>query len=74
MLEIRHVTKTYTPKKGIPVKALDDVSLKFEDKGMVFILGKSGSGKSTLLNVLGGLDRADSGEFIIKGKSSNNFT
>ena len=74
MLEIRHVTKTYTPKKGVPVKALDDVSLKFEDKGMVFILGKSGSGKSTLLNVLGGLDRADSGEFIIKGKSSNNFS
>ena len=74
MLEIRHVTKTYNPKKGVPVKALDDVSLKFEDKGMVFILGKSGSGKSTLLNVLGGLDRADSGEFIIKGKSSNNFS
>lgn len=74
MLEIRHVNKTYTPKHGVPVKALDDVSLKFEDKGMVFILGKSGSGKSTLLNVLGGLDRADSGEFIIKGKSSNNFS
>ncbi len=74
MLEIRHVTKTYTPKHGVPVKALNDVSLKFEDKGMVFILGKSGSGKSTLLNVLGGLDRADSGEFIIKGKSSNNFS
>ena len=74
MLEIRHVTKTYTPKHGVPVKALNDVSLKFEDQGLVFILGKSGSGKSTLLNVLGGLDRADSGEFIIKGKSSNNFS
>ncbi len=74
MLEIRHINKTYTPKHGVPVKALDDVSLKFEDKGIVFILGKSGSGKSTLLNVLGGLDRADSGEFLIKGKSSNNFT
>lgn len=74
MLEIKHVNKTYRPKKGIPVKALDDVSLKFEDRGMVFILGKSGSGKSTLLNVLGGLDTADSGEFIIKGKSSKNFS
>lgn len=74
MLEIKHVSKTYCPKKGVPVKALDDVSLKFEDRGMVFILGKSGSGKSTLLNVLGGLDKADSGEFIIKGKSSNDFT
>ena len=59
MLEIRHVSKTYKPKKGVPVKALDDVSVKFADTGMVFILGKSGSGKSTLLNVLGGLDQAD---------------
>ena len=74
MLEIRNVSKTYRPKKGVPVKALDDVSLKFEDRGMVFILGKSGSGKSTLLNVLGGLDAADTGEFIIKGKSSKNFS
>lgn len=74
MLEIKNVSKTYRPKKGVPVKALDNVSLKFEDKGMVFILGKSGSGKSTLLNVLGGLDRADEGEFIIKGKSSKDFS
>lgn len=74
MLEIKNVSKTYRPKKGVPVKALDDVSLKFEDRGMVFILGKSGSGKSTLLNVLGGLDQADEGEFIIKGKSSKDFT
>ncbi len=74
MLEIKNVSKTYCPKKGVPVKALDDVSLAFEDTGMVFILGKSGSGKSTLLNVLGGLDQADCGEFIIKGKSSKDFT
>ena len=74
MLEIRGVSKTYTPKKGVPVKALDNVSLAFEETGMVFILGKSGSGKSTLLNVLGGLDKADCGEFIIKGKSSKDFS
>lgn len=73
MLETRNLCKTYKPKKGIPVKALDQVSLRFPDHGMVFLLGKSGSGKSTLLNVLGGLDRYDSGEIIIKGVSSAKF-
>ena len=74
MLEIRNLTKIYTAKGGVSVRALDGVSLTFEDTGMVFLLGKSGSGKSTLLNVLGGLDRADEGEFIIKGKSSKDFS
>lgn len=74
MLEIKNVHKTYKPKKGVPVKALDGVSLSFADTGLVFILGKSGSGKSTLLNVIGGLDVADSGEFSIKGKSSKDFS
>ncbi len=74
MLEIRNVTKVYRPKKGVPVTALDGVSLRFPERGMVFLLGKSGSGKSTLLNVLGGLDKCDSGEIVIKGKSSKDFS
>jgi len=74
MLEIKNVTKKYKPKKGVPVIALDNVSLNLQEKGMVFVLGKSGSGKSTLLNVLGGLDKYDSGEIIIKGKSSKDFS
>ncbi len=73
MLEIRNVTKVYRSKTGEEVKALDNVSITFPESGMVFILGKSGSGKSTLLNIMGGLDSYDSGEFIIKGKSSNDF-
>lgn len=73
MLEIKNLTKIYRPKRGVPVKALDNVSLKFPDKGMVFILGKSGSGKSTLLNVLGGLDSFSEGEFIIKGEAAKGF-
>ncbi len=73
MLETKNLCKIYKPKKGVPVTALDKISLRFPDKGMVFLLGKSGSGKSTLLNLLGGLDRYDSGEIIIKGVSSKDF-
>jgi ABC-type lipoprotein export system ATPase subunit len=56
------------------VQALDNVNICFEDKGMVFVLGKSGSGKSTLLNLMGGLDGITSGEIYIKGKSSKDFS
>ena len=73
MLETKELVKIYKPKKGVPVTALNKISLKFPEKGMVFLLGKSGSGKSTLLNVLGGLDKYDGGEIIIKGVSSKNF-
>lgn len=73
MLETKDLSKIYKPKKGVPVTALDKISLQFPDKGMIFLLGKSGSGKSTLLNLLGGLDRYDSGEIIIKGVSSKDF-
>lgn len=74
MLEIKNLTKIYKPKKGVPVTALNGVSLKFPEKGMIFLLGKSGSGKSTLLNLLGGLDSYDDGEILIKGVSSRDFT
>ncbi len=74
MLETRELCKTYRPKKGQPVMAVDHVSLRFPEKGMVFLLGKSGSGKSTMLNLLGGLDQYDGGEIIIKGISSKDFT
>ncbi len=73
MLETRELYKVYKPKKGVPVVALNRISLKFPEKGMIFLLGKSGSGKSTMLNLLGGLDKYDDGEIIIKGVSSKNF-
>lgn len=74
MLSVKHLKKTYKPKKGAVTKALDDVSIDFPETGMIFLLGRSGSGKSTLLNMIGGLDRPDSGEVIVKGKSSKDFT
>ncbi len=74
MLETKNLRKTYRTKKGVQVEALKGISLKFPEKGMVFLLGKSGSGKSTLLNLLGGLDSYDQGELIIKGVSSKDFS
>ncbi len=76
MLEVKNLSKIYkaTVKNGVETKALDNVSLTFPEKGMVFLLGKSGSGKSTLLNVCGGLDSPTSGEIIVKGKSSKTFS
>lgn len=73
MLQTKNLVKIYKPKKGVPVTALDNVSITFGESGMVFLLGKSGSGKSTLLNVLGGLDSYEKGEIIIKGVSSKKF-
>ena len=74
MLIVKNLKKTYKTKGGVEVHALDDVSITFPENGMVFLLGKSGSGKSTLLNVIGGLDRVDSGEIIVKGKNSKTFS
>lgn len=74
MLEVRNLTKVYKTKGGADVRALDGVSLRFPEKGMVFLLGKSGSGKSTLLNVCGGLDDPTAGEIIVKGRSSESFS
>lgn len=74
MLELKNINKTYKPKRGQPVHALKNISTVFGDTGLVFILGKSGCGKSTLLNIIGGLDSFDSGEMIIKGKSSKDFS
>ena len=73
MLQAKNLVKIYKPKKGVPVKALDNISLTFPQTGMVFLLGKSGSGKSTLLNILGGLDRYNSGDILIQGKSTKKF-
>ena len=74
MLELRELVKVYKTKGDAEVRAIDGISVAFENTGMVFLLGKSGSGKSTLLNLCGGLDAPDSGEIVIKGRSSRDFS
>ncbi|MBR6020318.1 MAG: ABC transporter ATP-binding protein/permease [Lachnospiraceae bacterium] len=74
MLEVRNLCKTYRSKDGVSVEATKDISLKFPERGMVFLLGRSGSGKSTLLHLLGGLDRPDSGDILIHGTSTKDFS
>ena len=73
MLELVDIKRAYNVG-GIETKALDGVSVAFRQKEFVAILGSSGSGKTTCLNIIGGLDRYDSGELIIKGKKTADFT
>ena len=72
MLDLKHIKKYYQTG-DYTTKALDDVSVQFREQEFVAILGPSGSGKTTLLNVIGGLDRYDSGDLLLHGRSTKNF-
>lgn len=72
MLQIKKICKQYKTGDLIQ-KALDGVNLNLRDNEFVAILGPSGSGKTTLLNIIGGLDRYDSGDLIINGISTKQY-
>ena len=72
MLSIKKIYKSYGTKENKQL-VLKDINLNFRPNEFVAILGPSGSGKTTLLNILGGLDRYDSGDLIINGKSTKCF-
>ena len=73
MLQIKDIRKQYITGELVQT-ALDGVSLNLRDNEFVAILGPSGSGKTTLLNVIGGLDRYDSGDLIINGISTKKYS
>ena len=73
MLQIKDIRKKYVTGDLIQT-ALDGVSLTLRDNEFVAILGPSGSGKTTLLNVIGGLDRYDSGDLVINGISTKKYS
>ncbi len=73
MLEIRDVVKTYKAA-GVSARALHGISIAFRKNEFVAVLGQSGSGKTTLLNIIGGLDRYDSGDMLVQGKSTKQYS
>jgi len=72
MLLLKNIRKTYEVNKKKKL-VLDNINISFDKNGLVCILGPSGVGKTTLLNVIGGLDKIDSGDIVIEGKSLNKF-
>ncbi len=73
MIELKHITKKYESKES-SVTALDDISISFRKNEFVAILGPSGCGKTTMLNILGGLDKYTSGDLVIDGRSTKDFS
>ena len=74
MLQLKDIKKVYGGKKTEKVEALKGISIEFRKCEFVSILGQSGCGKTTLLNIIGGLDRYTSGDLIINGKSTKQFS
>lgn len=69
MIKIDNVNKYYNKGKSNQIHVIDNASITLPDKGIFCVLGPSGCGKTTLLNVIGGLDRVDSGSITIDGRS-----
>lgn len=72
MLQLKNIVKTYVTGE-LKQDALKGVSINFRENEFVSILGQSGSGKTTMLNIIGGLDRYDSGDLIINGVSTKKY-
>ena len=68
MITVRRLDKTFNRGKSNAIHVIDGVSLELPSSGMVAIFGRSGCGKTTLLNVIGGLDRVESGSVEIDGQ------
>ena len=72
MLKLTNIVKSYLSGSS-KVEALKDVSIEFRKNEFVSILGPSGCGKTTLLNIIGGLDRYDSGDLSVNNRSTKDF-
>ena len=68
MLKLEHVNKYFNKNKKNEIHVINETSLHMEGKGLVALLGPSGCGKTTLLNVIGGLDKVNSGQIFVNGQ------
>ena len=73
MLQLKHIIKDYMAGDSV-VHALKGIDLQFRESEFVAVLGHSGCGKTTLLNIIGGLDQYTSGDLVINGKSTKDFS
>ena len=73
MIEIKDIAKSYKTGDFVQ-RALDGVSITFRESEFVAVLGPSGSGKTTFLNILGGFDHADSGDIVVNGVSTSDYS
>ena len=73
-IRVENIVKTFNRRSRNANKVLKGVSFELPDKGLVCIFGKSGSGKTTLLNIIGGLEKADSGKVYIDGECTSGKT
>lgn len=73
MLELKQISKDYQAGDAV-VHALKNVSIRFRRHEFVAVLGPSGCGKTTLLNIIGGLDQYTSGDLIISGRSTRDYS
>lgn len=74
MITINNINKYFNRRKKNEIHVINNTSLEFDNIGLVALLGPSGSGKTTLLNVIGGLDKVNSGNIFINGKKITRFS
>ena len=68
MLSLKNVNKYFNRHRKNEIHVINNISLEFNDNGLVALLGPSGCGKTTLLNAIGGLDKIKSGKIYVNGK------
>ncbi len=73
MIKIKNIYKSFNKGRSNEVKAVNDVTIDFPDKGIVTLFGHSGSGKTTILNIVGGLDKPTKGEILFEGQMVKDF-